>query len=80
MAKGVTIVEVLAAAADQKGLALSVDRTVYPSGVWAVAPVGWLEHKLGDQAKDLMDGHGFCFVDPGTWDLMDLGRPEVIEV
>ncbi len=82
MAHGVTIVEVLAAAADQKGLLLDVNRVVYPSGYWVVAPTGWLEHHLGAKAQSMMTGHGFCFVDPGTWDLLKLKRigAEVVEV
>ena len=80
MAAGVTIVEVLSVQEAQKGLILDVDRVVYPSGLWAVSPVGWVEYRLGQKARTMMDGHGFCFVDPETWDLLKLDRVEPVEV
>ncbi len=87
MTKGVTIIEVFAQpqGSTHIGLALDVDVTVYPTGLWAAVEDGYLMGRIQDVPELRLGAtmpalrHGYCFVSSEVWDLLGLGRPEVAE-
>lgn len=76
--EGVALVEVMCDSDEQvvhAGLRYG-EEVVYPTGVWAVVPNGWVERRLPGIWQHAEVG-AVVFVDPGTWDALELPRPVV---